>query len=583
MKPGRITIRENMLVIEAPPHVSIRLRRVFGGAQRYKAGVFELAATPEHAYDLEWFRERHPLDVEPEAEPRFRQLIATQEKKLAAIAAIDAADYVPREFELALPPREYQRVAADLALKTGSLLICDSLGTGKTVTAICTMTTPGVLPALIVTMTHLTRQWEAELHRFAPKLRVHRIRSRTPYDFSDVRIEVDPKTKRRGVVRYNGMPDILIANYQKMDGWVESLAGKICAIYFDECQELRHAKSGGEPTKKYAAAKILAEGVDLRVGCSATPIYNFGEEIYNVLDVIAPGQLGTHSEFLDEWCGERSYDGKSKVADPAALGTYLREAGLMIRRTRKDVGREIPPLTVVRHIVECDPKSIERATADVAELARRVIERVGKPIERMQAASELDWRLRQATGVGKAAAVAEFVRMLVDSGERVLLGGWHHQFYSLIRANFDRQGSEIRYEMFTGEESDSQKACARERFCEGNAQVLIMSNRAGAGLDGLQFVCRTAVIGELDWSPKVIEQFIGRVHRDGQTEPVIAYILVCEEGSDPVISDVLGIKDAQATGIVDPTAVNEPVFQGASDDHIRRLAEDVIRRRNRAA
>ena len=62
MKHGRITMRDTQLWIEAPPHVSIRLRRLFGGAQRYRAGVFMLAATPEHAYDLEWFRERHPLD-----------------------------------------------------------------------------------------------------------------------------------------------------------------------------------------------------------------------------------------------------------------------------------------------------------------------------------------------------------------------------------------------------------------------------------------------------------------------------------------------------------------------------------------
>ena len=53
MKPGIVSIRDNNLVIEAPPHVSIRLRRLFGGAQRYKAGVFVLASTPEHAYDLD--------------------------------------------------------------------------------------------------------------------------------------------------------------------------------------------------------------------------------------------------------------------------------------------------------------------------------------------------------------------------------------------------------------------------------------------------------------------------------------------------------------------------------------------------
>lgn len=924
MQHGTITIEGNEITIAAPPHVSIRLRRLFGGAQRYKAGVFKLSATPAQAYDLEWFRERHPLDIDPGSEARFRELVATHERKLAAIEAIEAEGYVPREFELALPPRAYQRLAADLAIKTGSLLLGDDLGLGKqqpvdtkvltpsgyreigllrvgdmvigsdgrptavtgvypqgvkpsyrvafsdgasveagaehlwavehlcggkrwerlvvttqqlldgarivrawpdgrrtttldlgkttlylpmlsgpvefapaaalplpaylvgqlvangaltqttasltthaddwpeiratleargveigavhtygkatragipgimpriralgmdvlsrvkripetylrasvadridllhglmdgdgsispersrvvyhttshglaedaqhlieqlggvaslrryereadgkpteyqvrvrlpatirpfttrrkdvrfapvkrteptrsvvsvtyvrdvesvciavaapdrlyatehailthnTVSAICTFTAPGALPALVVTMTHLTRQWEREIARFAPSLRVHRIRKGSPYAFSEIKVELDPVTRRRKVVKSNGVPDVLLINYHKLNGWVETLAGLVRTVVFDEGQELRH--SG---TKKYDAAAAIAQAADLRISCTATPIYNYGVEIFNVVSAIAPGQLGTRKEFLDEWCGEyRGDDNKARVSDPAALGTYLREAGLMLRRTRKDVGRELPALTVVRHVVECDEGRLQEATADVAELARRVLERIGTNLERMQSAGELDYRLRQATGIAKAPAVADFVRLLVEAGERVVLFGWHHECYAQWRDAFDRTGAEIPYVMFTGQESDAQKDAAREAFIKGTARVLIISLRAGAGLDGLQHVCRTVVFGELDWSPGVHAQDIGRVHRDGQTEPVMAYYLVAEEGSDPVIADVLGIKEAQAQGIVDPDKTGTPELTGASDDHIRKLAEDVLRRR----
>ena len=86
------------------------------------------------------------------------------------------------------------------------------------------------------------------------------------------------------------------------------------------------------------------------------------------------------------------------------------------------------------------------------------------------------------------------------------------------------------------------------------------------------------MFGELDWSPGVHEQCIGRVHRDGQTEPVMAYYCVADEGSDPVIADVLGLKEAQAIGIVEPERAGAPVLVGAAGDHIRKLAEDVLRR-----
>lgn len=39
--------------------------------------------------------------------------------------------------------------------------------------------------------------------------------------------------------------------------------------------------------------------------------------------------------------------------------------------------------------------------------------------------------MRQATGIAKAPYVLEFVRMLVESGESVMLYGWHRDVYNI--------------------------------------------------------------------------------------------------------------------------------------------------------
>lgn len=573
MKHGSISIKGTTIRVSAPPHVSIRLRRLFGGAQRYKAGVFDLAATPEHAYDLEWFRERHPLDVEPDSEAAFRKLVADHERKLAAIAEIDMEGYIPREFELAEPMRDYQRTAADLAIRSGSLLLCDSIGLGKTITAIGVMSGAGSLPALVVCPVNLALQWHRQLQRFVPKLRVHRIRKTQPYDIREVKVEVDPVTRRRTVVHHKTMPDVLIASYTMLHGWVETLAGVVRLVIFDEAQEFRRGES-----RKYDAGVAIAQESDIRVGLTATPIYGYGEEIFNVMQAIAPNQLGTRKEFLDEWCGETAANGKSKVRDPAALGSYLRESGLMIRRTREQVGRELPPLTIVRHVVECDPLAIHKMRDDVAELAKRVLNRIGNPQDRRHDAGELNWMMRKATGIAKAAAVAEFVRLLVDSGERPILFGWHHEVYAVWGSMFERWG--VTYSLYTGQESPTQKEEAKRKFVAGEAKVLVISLRSGAGIDGLQFVEDTVgVVGELDWSPQVIAQCLGRYHRDGQTASKLAYVLVSEEGSDPVIEDALGVKEAQSYYMLNPDASGMPELVGAGDDHIRKLAESVLKQR----
>jgi SNF2 family DNA or RNA helicase len=129
--------------------------------------------------------------------------------------------------------------------------------------------------------------------------------------------------------------------------------------------------------------------------------------------------------------------------------------------------------------------------------------------------------------------------------------------------------------MYTGSESVPQKDESKRRFTEGETSVFIISLRAGAGLDGLQKVSRTVVIGELDWSPGVHEQNVGRVYRDGQTDMVTAYFLISESGSDPVVAEVLGLKKQQIDGLRDPSLELVEKLQ-SSGEHMKTLAESYL-------
>lgn len=252
----------------------------------------------------------------------------------------------------------------------------------------------------------------------------------------------------------------------------------------------------------------------------------------------------------------------------------------MLRRTRKDVGRELPPLQRIPHEIGADLNEIEKMSGTAAELARIILAKTeAEKGDRMKAAGELDWRLRQATGIAKAHFVAEFVRMLVDNGEKVLVYGWHREVYALLGAKL----SELTPSFYTGQETVPQKQEAFDRFVKGDTKVLIMSLRAGAGLDGLQGHCRTVVFAELDWSPGVHDQCIGRVNRDGQVDPVTAYFLIANCGSDPVIADVLDVKRGQIENIRDPTLEMEEQMGQDSVGHIRRLAEAFLNKHGLAA
>lgn len=559
--------------IEAAPHIAIRLKRVFGKVSKRSHGTLLLSDTEENARDLAWFLERYPLEVADRA--RLDDRAGAHRERMALVEDLLSKKIPPPVFNLEIPPREYQRIAAALALASGGLLLADEVGLGKTITSICMMAEARALPALVVTLTALPMQWEREIKRFAPKLRTHILKKATPYDLTAGR-----RGRTRGVqLALDGstpdgaMPDVIITSYSKLAGWGETLAGlHLGSVTFDEVHELRNMGGAGKPVPaKYSAAKHIAESTPIKLGMSASPIFNYGGEFYSVLNILRPNSVGTKGEFLEEWCG--GY--KEKIVDTAAFGSYLREAGLMLRRSRTDVGRELPDLTKVIHHVEADAAALDKVSEACAELAR-VILRQGESArgEKMHASEELSNRLRQATGIAKAPYVADFVRMLVDSGEKVLVLAWHREVYSILNDKL----KDLSPVMYTGSESTSAKDESRRAFVEGDARVLLMSLRAGAGLDGLQSACRTVVLAELDWSPAVHHQSIGRIHRDGQSDPVVAYFLVADHGSDPIVIDVLGLKKEQIEGVVDPNVEIVEKLE-VDGDRIKRLAASYLEQR----
>ena len=543
-----------------------------GQLSTHSFGKHVFTATTDNARDLECFISRFPLRMDGPTAKRLQQDADQHRERQSIAQKLLSGRKKPKGIKLALPLRDYQLVAVDLTREMKGLLIGDDVGLGKTAIAIGLAAHPDARPALIVTLTHLPTQWKEEFAKFAPDLKIHILKSGKTYD-----ITKGPRGK------HVGMPDIIVSNYHKLAGWGETLRPLIRSVMFDEIQELRIPRS-----QKYAAAKHVAQDTLYRAGLSATPIFNMGSECHSVIDVLRPGAMGTRDEFVREWCTLGARDGREMVVDPRAFGEYLRDTGLMIRRTRTDVGRELASLTRVPHHIDANLGALEDVSAACRELALFILGQGRKPEHLLKpgalqdpdaapgrdsshflASKELSWRLRQATGIAKAKFVADFVRVLADQGERVVLYGWHHEVYRIWRERL----ADLKPVLFTGEETPREKEAAKQAFLDPKgSKVLIMSLRAGAGLDGLQSVCRTIVFGELDWSYGVHEQCEGRVQRDGQKDKVVAYYLNAQVGSDPVVLDALGIKRNQLEGIRDPRGSLVERLQ-ADPERIKRLAE----------
>lgn len=532
---------ENRWVISAcEPHVAIKMKQLFPRIPRSGPTPYNLDNTLENCRELEWFLTRYPFEISDDDLSYMCDGKLKQIAKMEELDQILKPEYIPRTFPLKKPLREYQAVGVELYLAHQRLLNGDETGLGKTVEGIASFCDPRTLPAVVVCQTHLPTQWKNEIGQFTD-LKVHVIKGTKPYSLPPA--------------------DVYILKYSCLAGWVDTYSmGIFKSVVFDEVQELRRSESA-----KYQGGKALAESVQFALGLSATPIYNFGDEIFNILNLLKDGCLGEWSDFQREWCGW-----SNQVKNPKALGAYLRENHLFIRRTRAEAGRELPPVNKIVYTVDHDEKEVEKVEDVARMLAIRT--RTGSFVDRGQAARELDLLMRHATGVSKAKSVAAYIRVLLESGESVLLAGWHRDVYDI----WLKELKEYNPLMYTGSESPAQKEKTKQAFIDGESKLMIISLRSGIGLDGLQKRCSIVAFGELDWSPQVHHQVTSRVDRDGQPDQVTAIYLVSEYGSDPVLTDLLALKSSQSRDIIDPNNCLE--VQHSDESRIKLLADRVLQK-----
>ena len=265
------------------------------------------------------------------------------------------------------------------------------------------------------------------------------------------------------------------------------------------------------------------------------------------------------------------------MAKPDVLGAKLRDEGMMIRRTKQDVLKDLPPKRRLVMPVDSDDAVYRRLMQPVRETIHQL--RTAQEANASQRAlweMEIERGERQATGIAKAPYVAQFVRALLDSEEKVLLFAHHHEVMDIYKRELHAYSPAF----ITGRETPAMKERSVERFMTGKTNLCCISLRAAAGLNLQRASC--VVFGELDWSPAVHSQAEDRAHRMGQTDSILCYYLVSSEGSDQDMQDALGLKVSQFVGLMgDAQQDQADVLKSAQEAHlyverlVKRLADAV--------
>ncbi len=544
--------RRKSWTVRGEPCVIELCKRLFPGTDGGKRGEVHFADHRRIVGDLNWLMLRYPLQIAVRDRERWEKAIGDARNYAAMrrqmLNAPQQAE--PREGSFLGTLMPFQKTGLAWLCATPRALLADEMGLGKTLQALCCLCNTQSFPAILVVPPHLVRNWQAEIARFirinGQTPQVHVLRGLTPYALPEA--------------------DIYIIHYLLLRGWKDVLPN-LCfrAVVFDEAQELRRAGS-----EKYSAASLLSERCERVIGLSGTPIYNQGGEIWNVVNILDYHFLGDWESFTREWC--YGY-GNNVVIKPELLGEYLRSEGLMLRRTKAAVLPELPEKRRLVQEIDFDDLVYRRLMQPVLEKLKLLREDGSlSSSARALLIDQISLEERQATGIAKAPFVCQFVRALLENGERVLLFAHHHAVMDIYRQELMAHSPVF----ITGRESAVQKETAAERFMQGETNLCCVSLRAASGLNLQRASC--VVFGELDWSPAVHSQAEDRAHRIGQRDSLLCYYLVSPQGSDADIQEALGLKVSQFLGLMGENPPAPDLMQSEAD-YTRRYVEKLLMRK----
>lgn len=422
-----------------------------------------------------------------------------------------------------LVPMDHQIDTAKKVLTEmrGRAILADEVGLGKTIEAGLIlkeyMIRGLVRKVLILVPASLVLQWVRELNQ---KFGISAVAQKKEYMWAanDV-VVASMDTAKRDPHR-----DIVLGLEYDM-------------LIVDEAHKLKNKK-----TTNYQFINELRKKYCLLL--TATPVQNDLKELYNLITLLKPGQLGGQGSFQANFVVDKRI--------PKNEEQLQHELSKVMIRNRRSDGNVNFTKRIVRNIpLQLSPE--EQALYDgVTNFVRRRYEESGGDIGSIlslvtlqrEVCSSRDavfitlvnlfkkteensplrakiWELVELIRSIKANTKAEKVMELIgDIREKVIIFTEYRasQEY-LLQYLKDRKISAVPYR---GGMNRGKKDWMMDLF-RNRAQVLIATEAGGEGIN-LQF-CHHMINFDLPWNPMRVEQRIGRVHRLGQQEDVKIYNL----------------------------------------------------------
>lgn len=393
--------------------------------------------------------------------------------------------------------------------KKGRAFLGDSMGAGKTISALAWLVYSDAYPALIVVNAPTKLQWYQQYRDWLKK---------TPG--ADYRCQI-----LSGQKPYKLDPNVsCIINWDILHHWKDALAQfGFKYLVGDEVQAI-----GNPESKRAIAFRMLSKVIPECVCMSGTPARSKPAQFWTVLNIMMPADFPNYYKYLYRYCEPKStpwgmqFNGASHVQE-----LHYKMSQCLLRRTKEEVMKWLPPKTMEVVPLEID-KTLENEYRDQeAEIYK-------------EGTSDLHQRvadLMRTAYALKEKSLLRWVEDFLDSGNKLLLFAWHRDVVDLLVESLKKYHPVKIY----GGISVAAREEAKTTFIQDDKCRIMVANiqAGGVGIDGLQKVCNHVAFAEFSHTPLDHRQAEDRLHRGGQDLPVTSYYLIAPGTVDDDSVEVL--------------------------------------------
>ncbi len=295
---------------------------------------------------------------------------------------------------------------------------------------------------------------------------------------------------------------------------------------------------------------------------TGTPLENRIDETYSIVQYLDPEIFGPLFRFNRDFY---ELDERGRPVGYRNLDAmHRRLSGIMLRRRKRDVEKELPGRTVKTFFVGMADEQAARygeyeyrahrlaAIAQRRPLTKEEFERLQQLLACMRMICDTPAILDPTCRVcPKLEELERVLEELLEDGERkiVVFSEWVRML-ELAKELAAELGHD--YAWHTGEVPQLRRRAEIARFRDDQACRLFLTSDAGA--TGLNLQVASCVINlDLPWNPARLEQRIARVWRKGQARAVTVVNFVTEKSIEHSIMHLLAHKQTLADGVLDGT------------------------------